>query len=145
MPALWTCPRCRRVFRRPNQRHACGVGSRQGLLKGKPERLVKLYREMEKALRGWGGVEIVARRRYALFRTTRVFADLVFMRDALRLAVLLDRTVKDEPLFFKIGRMSTHRVAHVAKIRTASEWRTVKPYLKEAHRFAQSDRQRKGG
>jgi len=113
------------------------------MLKGKPETLVKLYLQMEKSLQAWGGVEIVARERYALLRTTRVFADLIFMRDALRLALLLDRTVKDEPLFFKIQSMSTHRVAHVAKLRTAAEWRTVKPYLKEAHCFAQRDRPRR--
>lgn len=143
MPTLWTCPRCRRVFRRPQQRHSCGVGSRRELLKGKPEPLVKLYRELEKSLQAWGGVEIVARGRYALLRTTRVFADLVFMPDALRLALLLDRTVKDEPLFFQIQRMSTHRIAHVARIRTAADWRAVRPHLKEAHRFAQRDRPRR--
>ncbi len=136
--ALWTCPRCGRIFRRPNLRHSCGVGSRKDLLKGKPEALVKLYLALEKSLKAWGGVEIVARGRYALLRTTRVFADLVFMRDALRLAILLDREVRD-PLFFKVQRMSTHRIGHVAKVRSPAEWRAVKPYLKEAYRFAQRE------
>ncbi len=108
------------------------------MLRGKPEPLVKLYREMEKTLKALGGVEIVAKRRYALFRTTRVFADLVFMSDALRLALLLDREVKD-PLFFKVGRMSTHRVGHVAKLRTLADLRAVQPYLEEAYRFAKSE------
>ena len=87
------------------------------MLRDKPEPLVKLYLALEKTLKAWGGVEIVARGRYALFRTTRIFADLVFMKEALRLAILLDREVKD-PLFFKIQRMSAHRVAHVAKLRS---------------------------
>ncbi len=138
MPALWICPRCGRVFRRAHQAHSCGVGSRKGLLRGKPEPLVKLYLAMEKTLKAFGGVEIVARGRYALFRTTRIFADLVFMSDALRLAILLDRVVK-APFFFKIGRMSAHRVGHVAKIRTPAELRAVKPYLKEAYFFAKSE------
>jgi ABC-type uncharacterized transport system ATPase subunit len=115
------------------------VGSRKGLLKGKPESLVKLYLELEKKMKSFGRVEIVARGRYALFRTTRIFADLVFMRDALRLAVLLNREVKDS-LFFKTGRMSTHRIAHVAKLRNDADVRAVLPYLKEAHRFAQAER-----
>ena len=91
MSALWTCPRCDRIFRRPNLQHSCGVGSRKGMLAGKPESLVRLYLAMERTLKALGGV---AKRRYALFRTTRVFADLVFMRDALRLAILLNREVK---------------------------------------------------
>src|SRR5947207_4210092 len=115
MPKLWTCPRCGRAFRRANQPHSCGTGSRATLLKNKPPALVKLYESLEKSLKSWGGVEIVAKERYALFRTDRVFADLVFMRDALRLAILLDREVKD-PMFFKVGRLSPHRVAHVVKL-----------------------------
>jgi ABC-type uncharacterized transport system ATPase subunit len=118
------------------------VGSRQALLKGKPEPLVKLYLALEKSLKARGGVEIVARGRYALFRTTRIFADLVFMREALRLAMLLDREVSD-PLFFKIQRMSAHRIAHVAKLRGPAEPHAVRPYLKEACRFARGEHSRK--
>ena len=141
MPGLWTCPKCGRIFRRPNLRHSCGVGSRKAMLQGKPEPLVNLYRQIEKTLRTLGRVEIVAKRRYALFRTTRVFADLVFMRDALRLALLLNREVKD-PLFVKIQKMSTHRIGHVAKLRNSAELRAVMPYLKEAFLFAQSEHHR---
>ncbi len=60
------------------------------------------------------------------------------MSDALRLAILLNREVKD-PLFFKIQRMSAHRVGHVVKIRSQAELRAVKPYLKEAYRFATTE------
>ena len=138
-PALWTCPRCRRVFRQTHQRHSCGVGSRKRLLEGKLPALVKLYGELERKLKAFGLVEIVARGRYALFRTTRVFADLVFMRDALRLALLLNREVRD-PLFFKIQAMSTHRIAHVAKLRSKADLEAVVAYLKEAYFFARADR-----
>src|SRR5437867_1857201 len=126
MPQLWSCPRCGRTFRRANQSHSCGVGSREALLQGKPEPLVRLYLELERTLQGWRGVEIGAHGRYALFRTTRVFADLVFMSDALRLAILLDREVK-KPLFFKMQRLSAHRVGHVAKLRNKDDVRAIRP------------------
>lgn len=115
------------------------MGSRKALLSGKPASLVKRYRELERMLEGLGSVEIVARGRYALFRTTRIFADLVFTRDALRLVIILDRAVKDR-LFFKIQAMSPRRVAHVAKLRTAAELRAVQPYLERAYGFARSER-----
>jgi predicted transport protein len=108
-------------------------------LQGKPAPLARLYGSMEKTLKALGGVEIVHRGRYALFRTTRIFADLVFMKDALRLAVLLGREVRD-PLFFKIGKMSGRRIAHVAKLRSAAELRAVTPYLKESYRLARNER-----
>ncbi len=135
MPVLWTCPRCGRVFRRAHQRHSCAAGGGEEPTRGRPEALVALYRRLEETLESWGGVEFVRTRRYVLFRTTRVFADLVFMKDALRLALLLDREVRD-PIFFKVGAMSAHRIAHVARIRTPAELRAVLPYLREAHRFA---------
>ncbi len=77
----------------------------------------------------------MARGRYALFRTTRIFADLLFMSDALRLAVILHREVK-APWFFKVQRLSAHRVGHVAKLRSAADLRAISPYLEEAYRFA---------
>lgn len=132
--ALWTCARCGRTFRQPNQSHSCGVGSRDELLRGKPETLSRLFGALEREVRAFGRVEIVFRGRYALFRTTRIFADVVFMRDALRLALLLDREVED-PLFFKAQRLG-RRVAHVAKLRSAGDLRAVARYLEEAYRFA---------
>src|SRR5262245_12931236 len=115
MAALWTCPRCRREFRQKNQRHSCGVGSREELLAKKPAELVKLYAALEKALEPLEGVEIVYRGRYVLLRTSRIFSDVVFMRDALRVVVNLDRTVK-QPFFFKVSAMQRGQVAHVAKV-----------------------------
>jgi hypothetical protein len=101
------------------------------MLRGKPPGLVKLYRSVEKTLKATRKVEIVMRGRYALFRTTRIFADLVFMKDALRLAILLGRDV-DDPIFFKKGRMSSKRFAVVILIRDAARLRAAMPYLKEA-------------
>ncbi len=135
MPATWTCPECGRVFRQKNQAHSCGVGSRAQLLRSRPEALVKLYQSIEATVKKEKGTEVVAKNRCALFRTTRIFADLVVMKDALRLAILLPRAVKD-PIFFKSLRMSTTRVAHVTLIRTRADWIKTKPYLVEAYRFA---------
>lgn len=141
MRSLWKCPRCGRSFRQVHQAHSCGVGSRAELLAGKPAALVGLYASLARTLKRFDDVEIVHRGRYALFRTTRIFADLVFMKDALRLMVLLDREVRD-PCFFKVGRMSAHRVAHVVMIRSAADLRAARPYLIEAHRFAAGETQR---
>jgi uncharacterized protein DUF5655 len=138
MTAVWTCPKCHRAFRRIRQRHACGLGSRAALLRGRPSDLVLLYGSLEDTVRSFGEVEVVTRERYALFRTTRIFADLTVMRDALRVVVHLDREAR-VPCFFKVQRESPNRVAHVTLLRSAPELRTVVPYLKEAYRLAASE------
>ena len=133
----WACPRCERTFRQVNQRHACGVGSAVTLLKGRPPALTDLYRKLETTIRGFGEVEVVTRDRYALFRTTRIFADLTVMRDALRVVIHLGRKVS-APCFIKIGP-SGNRVSHVVLVRTAGELRTIIPFLREAFDFAVSE------
>ena len=142
MAALWKCPRCRREFRQKNQRHSCGVGSREELLAKKPPELVKLYVALEAVLKPLAGVEVVYRGRYVLLRTSRIFSDIVFMRDALRVVVNLDRTVK-RPFFFKVAAMPRGQVAHVAKVRTAAELKAVAPYLCEAYAFARGEAPKK--
>jgi len=126
----WACPRCDRTFRQVNQRHACGVGSATTLLKGRPPELTGLYRKLETTVRSFGAVEVVTRDRYALFRTTRIFADLTVTRDALRVVVHLGRKVS-APCFIKTGA-SGNRISHVVLVRTAEDLRTVLPFLREA-------------
>ncbi len=126
----WSCPRCDRNFRQVNQRHACGVGSAAALLAGRPLALVVLYRELESTVRSYGEVEVVTRDRYALFRTTRIFADLTMTRDALRVVIHLGRTVTASQ-FIKAGA-SGNRVSHVALVRSVEDLHAITPFLREA-------------
>jgi predicted transport protein len=108
------------------------------LLKSRPLALTGLYRKVETTVRSFGEVEVVTRDRYALFRTTRIFADLTVTRDALRVVVHLGRKVS-APYFIKIGP-SGKRVSHVALVRTAEDLRTVMPFLREAFDLAVSEK-----
>ena len=119
MNSMWSCPKCRRRFTRKNQRHACGTGNRLEVLRGRPDSLVALYFSLESFARTLGPVEFVARDRYVLLRSRRIFADVVVMTDALRVAVHLRRRVAD-PIFFKIGADRKH-VSHVASLRDGYE------------------------
>ena len=131
LEAPWKCPRCRRSFTRENQRHACGTGDRSEVLRNRPEALVELYASLESFAKALGPIEIVARERYILLRSTRIFADLVIMTDALRVAVHLRRKL-DDPIFFKVVS-DGKKVTHVAKLRTAEDLRRMKPYVQEAY------------
>ena len=127
----WSCPSCARTFTQLNQRHACGVGKRADVLQNRPAELVRLYEAVEKFVTALGPIEIVTRERYALFRSTRIFADLVVMKDVLRLAIHLRREATDDA-FFKVAR-EKNKFTHVAKLKSLAELRALKPYLKEAY------------
>ena len=132
MIALWTCPKCKRRFTQKNQRHACGTGERAEVLRNRPPELVELYAALETFVKSLGPVEFVTRERYVLLRTNRIFADLVIMSDALRLAIHLSRQAKN-PLFIKIGSDRKH-VTHVAKLHNMKELESMKPFLREAYK-----------
>ena len=134
MSTMWSCPKCKQRFTRKNQRHACGTGNRSELLRGRPDSLAALYSSLESFAKTLGPVEIVARDRYVLFRSSRIFADSIVMTDALRLVVHLGRRVAD-PIFFKIGADRT-RVSHVARLRDETSLSALKPYLREAYEFS---------
>src|SRR6476619_7673031 len=131
MTTAWTCPKCKRRFTRPNQRHACGTGNRAEVLRNRPPELVRLYDALETFVKTLGSVEFVTRERYVLFRTTRIFADLVVMSDALRLVIHLSRKVVHR-LFIKTGTDRNH-VSHVAKLHDMEELNAMKPFLREAY------------
>ena len=132
--SAWSCPKCERSFTRKNQRHACGTGDRSEVLRNRPDALVALYDSVETFARSLGPIEIVARERYVLLRTVRIFADLVIMSDAVRIAIHLGRRI-DDPIFFKVGSDGT-KTSHVAKLRAKKDVEAIKPYLKEAYAFS---------
>jgi hypothetical protein len=51
-----------------NQRHACGTGDRDEVLRNRPDELVELYGELERYVKSLGPVEFVTRERYVLLR-----------------------------------------------------------------------------
>jgi predicted transport protein len=128
----WQCSKCKRRFTRKNQRHACGTGDRSQVLRNRPPQLVALYGALEKFVKSLGPVEFVARDRYVLLRSQRIFADLVVMSGALRVAIHLLRQVKNDQLFMKVVSDRRH-VTHVAKVTTPEELEALKPFLRQAY------------
>ena len=131
---MWNCPTCGRSFTRIHQRHACGTGDRAEVLRNRPEALVRLYTALEAFARSLGPIEVVARERYVLLRSVRIFADLVMMTDAVRVAIHLGRQV-DDPIYFKVAR-DEKKVSHVARLKTPEDLEVIKPHLQEAYAFS---------
>ena len=136
MTAVWSCPKCKRRFTRRNQRHACGTGERAEVLRNRSFELVDLYDALERFATSLGPVEFVTRERYVLLRSRRIFADLVVMADAIRLAVHLSRKA-EHGLFIKVAADRSH-VTHVAKLHDMAELDAMKPFLREAYEYSVS-------
>jgi hypothetical protein len=114
-----------------NQRHACGTSDGSDVLRNRPESVVRTYAAVEAFAKSLGRIEIVARERYVLLRSIRIFADLVIMADAVRVAIHLQRKV-DDPLFIKVVE-DRKKVTHVAKLEAERDVDAIKAYLEEAY------------
>lgn len=134
MTTAWSCPKCRRRFTRTNQRHVCGTGDRAEVLRNRSPELVELYHALERFATSLGSVEVVARERYVLLRSKRIFADVVVMSDALRLAIHLSRRA-DHRLFTRVAA-DRKQVTHVAKVHNLEEFNALKPFLREAYAYS---------
>lgn len=133
-PEMWQCPNCQREFSRKNQRHACGTGNSTDVLRNRPPAVAEVYHAIESFINNLGRVETVARDRYVLFRSRRIFVDLSIMRDAVRVAIHLGRRV-DNPAFIKIVD-DGKQVTHVVKITSLAELKNIEPLLTEAWQFS---------
>lgn len=133
---MWQCPKCDREFTRTNQRHSCGTGNREDVIRDRPQSVVDVYRAIEKFVNEVGKVETVARDRYVLFRSKKIFTDLSIMKDVIRVAIHIGRTV-EKPIFIKIVD-DGKQVTHVAKIDSVKELEEIKPLIKEAYEFSLS-------
>jgi hypothetical protein len=138
MPTTWQCPECSRTFARKGQRHACGIGDRGQVLRNRPASVVATYEAVEAFAKSLGRIEIVARQRYVLLRTVRIFADMVIMTDAVRIAVHLKREVK-AAMFIKVVH-DEKGVTHVAKLKNRQDVERIEPYLKEAYEYSLATR-----
>jgi hypothetical protein len=105
------------------------------VLRDRSAALVHIYELIEAHAKTLGPVEIVTRQRYALFRSTRIFADLTVMTGCVRLVIHLRRRVAD-PSFSKVVAGEKTGVSHVAKLTTPDDWETVKSYFEEAYRVS---------
>jgi hypothetical protein len=93
-----------------------------------------VYEAVESFAASLGRIEVVARERYVLLRTVRIFADLVIMTDAVRITVHLQREVK-AAIFIKIVH-DRKGVSHVTKLKSQGDVERIKAYLKEAYEYS---------
>lgn len=134
---MWKCSKCHREFTRKNQRHVCGTGNREDVIRNRPKSVVDVYDAIERIVNQLENVEIVARDRYVLFRSTRIFTDLSIMKDVVRVAIHIGRKVEN-PIFIKVVD-DGKRVTHVAKISHLSELKEIELLIKEAYDFSVSE------
>jgi hypothetical protein len=92
---LWTCPRCRRLFKNRNQAHSCGRFTVEQLLDDKPSQIVDLYDRFAELVLRCGEVVVAPTKTRVLFKVRTVFATVAVTKGWLDVVLVLGRRLKN--------------------------------------------------
>ena len=66
---MWTCPKCKRTFKRKDQWHSCTLISKDSVFDKRPQELKKLYDKIVKEVNKFGK-----------YRTETIKPDVIFFK-----------------------------------------------------------------
>jgi len=113
---MWTCPKCKRSFKRKDQQHTCDLISKEQLFAKRPADLKKLYDQIVKVVRKFGEYrEETVKPDVIFFKTKSTFLAVKVKKDHLDIEFFLDH-LEDQPPVSKFLQTSKHRVAHLVPI-----------------------------
>jgi len=118
---MWTCPKCRRKFKRKDQRHACTLISKETLFAKRPPGLKNLYNKIVKEVKRIGEYrEEAVNPDVIFFKTKSSFLAVKVKKDHLDIEFFLDH-LEDVPPISKYLQTSKKRVAHVVPVDSTEE------------------------
>ena len=113
---MWTCPKCKRLFKRKDQQHSCVLITTESLFDKRPSELKKLYDRISKEVKKFGDCrEETVKLDTILFKTKSSFLGIKVKKDHLVIEYFLDH-LEDVPPVFKYLQTSRNRVVHYVAI-----------------------------
>ena len=133
---MWTCPKCKRAFKRKEQNHSCLLISTDALFAKRPPELKRLYDKLVKIVKGFGEYrEETVLPDVIFFKTKSAFMAVKVKRDHLDVEFFLDHP-ENVPPVSKYLQTSKQRVAHVVPVdRPADINRQLSNWMKESYQL----------
>ena len=113
---MWTCPVCKRPFKRKDQQHSCTLVSAASVFEKRSPELKKLYDRIVKEVSKMGTYrEETVPPASIYFKTKSTFLGLKVKKDLLEVEFFLDHLEQVQPVS-KYLRTSRHRVVHCVPV-----------------------------
>jgi predicted transport protein len=113
---MWTCPRCKRTFKRKDQQHSCTLIGKESLFEKRPVEMKKLFDQIEKIINKFGeSRQETVKPDTIFFKTKSTFLAIKVKKDHLEVEFFLDH-IENAPPVSKYLQTSKHRVAHVVPV-----------------------------
>ncbi len=108
---MWTCPKCERELKNPNQWHNCVKVSIDSLFEGKAEELVFVFDRLLSEIIDWGNVAVSATQNCVVFVHNQTFLIIRPMKKELDLKFYSTNQLEEEPILksiFYSGKYQNH-------------------------------------
>jgi hypothetical protein len=108
---MWTCPKCERELRNPNQWHNCVKVSIDSLFEGKAEELIFVFDKLLAEIIDWENVAVSATQNCIVFVHNQTFLIIRPMKKELDLKFYSTTKLEEEPILKSIaysGKFENH-------------------------------------
>jgi predicted transport protein len=113
---MWTCPKCKRIFKRKDQSHSCILISKESLFTKRSPELKKLYDKIVKEVNKFGKYrEETMKSDVIFFKTKSTFLGIKVKKDHLDIEFYLEN-LENVPPVTKYLQTSKNRVVHLVPI-----------------------------
>lgn len=131
---MWTCPKCERELKNPNQWHNCVKVGIDSLFKGKAEELVFVFDKLLSEITEWENVAVSATQNCIVFVHKQTFLVIRPMQKVLDLKFYSATQQEEEPISKSIlysGKFQNHiRVSSLEDLTPA-----VYGYIKQSYKL----------
>jgi Domain of unknown function (DUF5655) len=117
---MWTCPKCERELRNPNQWHNCVKVSIDSLFEGKSEELVLVFDKLLSEILDWKDVAVSATQNCIVFVHNQTFLIIKPMKKQLDLKFYTQNEQEELPVIKSVvysGKFENHiRVSMLSEL-----------------------------
>ena len=131
---MWTCPKCERELKNPNQWHNCVKVSIDSLFEGKADELVFVFDKLLSEIIDWKGVAVSATQNCIVFVHNQTFLIIRPMKKELDLKFYSTTQQEEEPIIKSVsysGKFENH--IRVSKLEDLTQ--TVYTFIKKSYQL----------
>lgn len=129
---MWTCPKCERELKNPNQWHNCVKVSIDSLFEGKTEELILVFDKLLSEIINWENVAVSATKNCIVFVHNQTFLIIKPMKKQLDLKFYSQTEQNEFPIIksiFYFGKFENHiRISNLDELNS-----TISRYLKDSY------------
>jgi len=131
---MWTCPKCERELKNPNQWHNCVKVSIDSLFEGKSDELILIFDKLLSEIVDWNNVAVSATKNCVVFVHNQTFLIIRPMKKELDLKFYSETQLEEEPIvksIFYSGKYENHiRVSSIEQLTS-----NVYQYIKQSYQL----------